>query len=352
MKRLRVLLFPFSLLLILITELRNLLYRTKVLKASRFDLPLISIGNLSTGGTGKSPHTSYLLSLLENEYKTAVLSRGYGRTTRGYREVKLSSQAGETGDEPLQCKLRHPETVVAVGENRVQGVIRLMRIHPYTQVVLLDDAYQHRAIQPGLSILLTEYALPFYEDYVLPVGNLREMRHNAKRADIVVVTKCPELSTAQKEETEARIARYTDAPVFFSHFTYGPLKSVFHSGQEASPLGQPVALFTGIANPLPLEEFLRSTASSVQHLRFGDHHRFTAKDIGRITDLFDSFANKETLLITTEKDAMRLRALPDEIRDALHKLPLYYQPVSVVMQEEKKFTERIQDYVSTTLRNL
>jgi tetraacyldisaccharide 4'-kinase len=346
MRLLRIFLAPFGLIFLVITELRNFIYNTKILRSSKFDLPVISVGNLSVGGTGKTPHIEFLIRLLNKQYKTATLSRGYKRKTKEYLLLTNESSVETGGDEPLQFKKKFPETIVAVDSNRVNGVMHLLGDHPETEVVLLDDAYQHRAIQPGLNILLTDYSDPFVLDFILPVGNLREMRKNANRADIVIVTKCSANIPSESEIFLRRsIQKHTDAEIYFSHIIYGDLRNMDQSILNPEELvDKSVLLITGIANPKPLVKYIEPKAKSLNHLAFPDHHRFNAADIQKMVDAFNNLPG-EKIIITTEKDAMRLLYTADEKARIPQELPVYIQEIKIEFKDQEKFEKRINDYV-------
>lgn len=353
---LRLLLFPFAILYFIATEFRNFLFHTKLIRGLKFDRPVICIGNLSTGGTGKTPMTEYVIRLLKSkEIKPGVLSRGYGRKTPGFRMVEVDSKASESGDEPLQIKQKFPDVDVAVCEQRVDGIIYLLKESEKIECILLDDAYQHRAVKPSFSILTTSFSQPFFSDFILPVGNLREMRRNASRANVIVVTKCPEwMNQADVNYCTIALQQYSKAEIFFSRIIYGEIKPVFGSGKPIS-LTHHVLLVTGIAHTDSLENFIKEK-SNVKHLRFGDHHRFDHKDISKIVDLFNSFANEDKIIVTTEKDAKRLQSLNEEMIGPLRNLPIYFIEMETeiindtsrgIINEKEKFDQLILSHVSS-----
>ncbi len=344
---LRIIALPFLPIYWFVVWLRNLLYDKRIMRSSEFDIPLISIGNLSVGGTGKTPHTEYIAKLLAEPYHPAILSRGYGRRDDGFRIIQEDDSYTSTGDEPLQMKRKLGDKVVsAVNGNRVKGVILTLYEHEEVDVVLLDDAFQHRAITPGYSILLTTWKRPFWKDFPLPLGDLREFRFGAKRADMVVVTKCPDGLTAdQKEATKERIRRHTNAPVFFSSYAYGSLRTVADHTPVDVPLEKlkNVVLVTGIANAENLKAYIASKTQLVEHLEYRDHYRFKARDIQRVRKIFDNFAKGKIALITTEKDAIRLRETPEfeTLPDAC-----YFIPIEVKFGDDKTgFDKEVIDYV-------
>lgn len=316
MKQLRKILFPFSIVYDIVTSVRNFLYEKNILKSHTFDIPVICIGNLSTGGTGKTPMTEYLISLLQNQYSIAVLSRGYGRKTRGFHQVATTDSPENTGDEPLQIKKKFPHITVAVDENRVHGISILKENH---NLILLDDAFQHRRVKPSFTILLTGYDQLFVNDLLLPAGNLRESRRGAKRADVIIVTKCPKgLSEQEKDNIRKKIKPLPEQPLLFSHLEYA---NNCTNTLENKPLAffkdQKFTLITGIANPAPLVNFLKSSGLDFEHLKFPDHHAFSEKEM--------AIFKQKDLILTTEKDFVRLdRKLSSE--------KLFYLPVKMVLE--------------------
>ena len=320
------------------------------LKQQAFDVPLISVGNLSMGGTGKTPHTEYLVKLLQQTGKdVAVLSRGYGRATKGFRLATDSSTASEIGDEPRQIKQKFPDCTVAVCEKRVVGMQQLITQRQEegkttdNWVVVLDDAFQHRYIKPGFSILLTDYARPYYADRVLPWGRLRESAEGAQRADVIIVTKCPKhLSATQAEEIRTKLMPLPTQQVFFTCFDYGsPYEAATN---EAAELPQDALVLTGIAKPLPLYAYLEAHGVEIRPLAFPDHHAFTSADADKINAAFAELP-EGSKVITTEKDAVRLRLLPT-LSEAV-KANLLVQPIEVkfLFGDAEKFNTKIYDYV-------
>ncbi len=314
------------------------------MKGAKFDIPIISVGNLSTGGTGKSPHVEYLVKLLSKEYNMATLSRGYGRSKSGFHLVQANSTVKDCGDEPLQFKHKFPNATIAVHKDRVNGIIELLRYKPQIDCVILDDAFQHRSIVPGFSILLTEYSRPYYKDWMLPTGNLREWAIGRSRATTILVTKCPEnLSKADRALVLKKINPAIEQTVYFSSFRYGRVVPL-NKGNLYDSIAQlrdfEILLITGIANPQPIIDKLNSEELNFKHIRFPDHHRFSSKDIKKIRKLFDTFDDKK-LILSTEKDAQRLKALK-ETTD----LPINYVEIEVFLLDDGvKFNNEIEDYV-------
>ncbi|WP_303311654.1 tetraacyldisaccharide 4'-kinase [Hymenobacter sp. BT730] len=319
------LLLPLSWLYAGIMAVRNWLYDAGMLTAGRFPVPLISVGNLRVGGTGKTPHVAWVVrELQELGEHPAILSRGYGRRTKGYRLVQPTDTATTVGDEPRQHFLDfHSAVPVAVAEDRRVGLLELLK-HQQLSVIVLDDAYQHRRVHPTLSVLLTEYQRPFYSDHVLPAGRLRESRAGAARADVVVVTKCPShLPDAEKLAIEARISRYTRAgvPVLFSAYLYGAPVAV---GASPAPASTGVVLLTGIAQPEPLRTYLASAGYQIEHhAAFSDHHAFTPAEIQAVC----AQLRPGQSIFTTQKDAMRLSQ--PALQRVLAGVPVFYVPIEV-----------------------
>lgn len=327
MRFLRILGFPFAILYGLVTALRNYMYDRGWLKSTSYDVPVICVGNLSVGGTGKSPMITFLVRLLKDEYKVAILSRGYKRKTSGYLEVKVDHTAREVGDEPLQFKQNFPDVQIAVCADRRTGIERLKN---NADVILLDDAFQHRKVKAKLNILLTPCDDLYIDDYLLPMGMLREPVRGADRADIVVVTKCPNhIPYARQQEIQLRLGLKPYQKLYFSKVGYD--KQIYGK-TEIQPLtyllDKPFTLVTGIANPKPMVEYLRSNGYSFTHEKFGDHHDFTSSEINKL-------ATKE-ILLTTEKDYMRLQPHID-------KFALYYLPIKTILLNEQQpfFKKRV-----------
>lgn len=317
----RKLLFPFSILYDGVTTFRNRAYDWGWKESRIYDIPVICVGNLSVGGTGKSPMIEYLLQLLKEKYNVAVLSRGYKRKTSGYVEVGVKSTAEEVGDEPLQFKKKFPEVTVAVCADRREGIERLKQ---KAGVILLDDAFQHRRVKPSFTILLTAFEDLYLNDYLLPAGNLRESRSGIKRADVVIVTKCPQdVPYASLQEIQYQMELQPEQRLFFSRIGYGK----FIKGKtEELPLeylmDKPFSLVTGIANPKPLVDFLKKRQFSFEHLKYPDHHDFTTSEI--------EVMKKKDIILTTEKDYMRLQP-------KLNKFALYHLPITTEILNEQAF---------------
>jgi tetraacyldisaccharide 4'-kinase len=324
---LRKLLFPFSLLYAGITALRNVLYNRGLLQSKAYKIPIICVGNLSTGGTGKTPMIELLVSYLMPHQKVAILSRGYKRTTTGYREVFVDSTAKEVGDEPLQFKNKFPNLTVAVCEDRPTGIEKLMQNNG---AILLDDAFQHRKVKASFNILLTAYGSLYVDDCVLPAGNLREPKAGAGRADCIVVTKCPEtISHSEMDKIRLRLKPRPHQEIFFSKIGYATeIKNKMESKSLSFLRGRPFHLVTGIAKPQPLIAFLKSEGLDFTWKAFPDHHNFTEAEMEAL--------QKYPLVLTTEKDFMRLLPLAK-------KTELFYLPIKTVLlqNEAVKFKAQI-----------
>jgi tetraacyldisaccharide 4'-kinase len=348
-------LLPLSLLYGFAMQIRNLLFDLKILKSTRFKLPVISVGNITVGGTGKTPHVEYLIRLLKDDFRIAVLSRGYRRKTRDFVLASRKSKVADIGDEPRQLKLKFPNVPVAVETNRVKGVRTLMENISKLDLVILDDAFQHRYILPGFSILLVDYNRPVFDDVLLPAGNLRESRQNATRADIIIVTKCPDhLSLPERHDFITRLCPSDTQEVFFTGFTYEKPVPVFpdkHGRQEPvsykslkkSRTG--IMLVTGIANPAPLRQFLEQNLHVDDELIFDDHHEYDLKDIRYMQSRFQTIERADKCILVTEKDAVRLQEL--NIPDKRFRKSLYYIPVEVkfLAKGQKPFIKRIYKYM-------
>ncbi|MBK6933306.1 MAG: tetraacyldisaccharide 4'-kinase [Saprospirales bacterium] len=325
----RILLLPFALLYGLGVGLRNLLYRIGVLRSVRFDLPVISVGNLSVGGAGKSPHIEYLLRWLDQFIQVAVLSRGYGRKTEGYRQVSVIDSVEQAGDEPVQIKRKFPNIAVSVGESRALGVPELLKRNPDTQCILLDDAFQHLAVTPGLNILLTEFNRPFTRDWLLPAGRLREGRFEYRRADLIIVTKCPPgLTAKQRIDMLREIDPFPRQRVFFSKYRYGPPYDLLRPDIR-HPLGQQtdILLVSAIANTDYLLDYLKQNVHSVTALEYSDHHYFDEADLQTVLRRFDALPGAHKTILTTEKDATRLELHAGFLWK--NDLPIFVLPVEV-----------------------
>lgn len=339
----RILLLPLALLYGLGVGLRNLFYRIGILRSVRFDLPVISVGNLSVGGAGKSPHIEYLIRWLDQFMEVSVLSRGYGRNTSGYRPVTVIDTAEMVGDEPLQFKRKFPAVPICVSESRALGVPELVKRNPETQCVLLDDAFQHLAVTPGLNILLTEFSHPFTRDWLLPSGRLREARYGYRRADIIIVTKCPpELTALQRQKMVLEIDPFPRQKVFFSRYRYAtPYELLRPDLKRPLDLDTDVLLVSAIANTDYLLKHLAVSVKSAQTLEFEDHHFFKEDELLDMVRRFGRMNGRNKIIVTTEKDAMRLELHRDFFWK--NEIPIYVLPVEVAFcdDDELAFQEEV-----------
>lgn len=355
MKILRLLAFPFAFLYGIIIFVRNKLFDLGIFPVTEFkEMPIIGVGNLTVGGTGKTPHVEYLVRLLIAQYKVAILSRGYGRKTSGFLVATDQMTTLDIGDEPKQFRHRFPEEVtVAVDGNRVRGVKKLLAANTGIQVVVLDDVFQHRRIKPGLQILLTDYSQLYYQDQMLPTGSLREPKSGSSRADVIVVTKTPEMfSPLERKRIMRDLRPEAYQKMFFSTIRYGnliPLRWTQGlseiSKETCFAKGYSLFLMTGIANAHPLEYYLKDKVKELIPYKFRDHYEFSAVDLVRLQELFSSCKNENKIILTTEKDAMRLEK--PGLSDIIGTLPIYYVPIEIAFhdRDEEDFNNLIFQYV-------
>lgn len=352
MKFLRIILFPFSILYGCIAFIRNKFYDIGIFASKEFEIPTISVGNLTVGGTGKTPHIEYLIRLLKPEFYIATLSRGYGRKTTGFVLSDTQSTAKDIGDEPLQFKKKFSGLRVAVDGQRVRGIKNLLKEFPSLQTILLDDAFQHRAVKPGLNIVLTDFSKLYLNDYVVPTGSLREFKSGIQRADIIIVTKCPEiLLPIERKRLLTEINPMPHQHVYFSYIKYGDFIPVI--GDGTNPLAKEyyfernfsMALLTGIANTKPLEYYLKDKVKNIIPIKYNDHHHFKNADMDSIQKIFNNIASANKIILTTEKDAMRLKN--PEYAEVVKHLPLFYIPIEIEFhnRDKQEFNEQLLHYV-------
>lgn len=363
----RKILFPFSVFYGAGVWLRNRAFDLGLKRSKRFSLPVICIGNLEVGGAGKTPMTEYLIRLLKNTGKISTLSRGYGRKSSGFLRVEKGSKVEEVGDEPAQLKAKFPEVSVVVDENRVNGI---RQIEAESEVIILDDAFQHRAVSAGLNILLFDYASLQRPKLLLPAGNWRDVFSERKRADIMVVTKCPELILPEEKlELLQRLKTVAKQDVFFSTINYGEMKPLFtpppapprkggeparksELGTQNSELTTPyshltsVYLLTGIANPKPLADFITQKTARLYRYSYPDHHAFSTENIAKLVGQYEADTASDKIIVTTEKDGQRLQN--PALKNLLQNLPVYVQPIETVFLDNDgpAFNRLIEDYVS------
>lgn len=341
MKGIRWLLLPISWIYGCITFMRNKFYDWGFFKSYKIEGKSIVVGNLSVGGTGKSPHVEYLIDyFLSHKISIAVLSRGYGRSTKGLVLAKNDSSSTEIGDEPRQYKQRYRDKIeVVLAEKRKVGVQFIEKTFPSKELIILDDAFQHRAVSAGLSILVTQFDDLFTNDFMLPTGNLREWKSGKKRADIIVVSKSPSKITTSKESDVLRQIGFPANRIFFSSLHYTDLVPFSTSFQQRDI--DHVLIVTGIGNPTPLVEFWKSKCA-VELMAFPDHHNYSTSEIRAIHEKFDTFTSENKVIITTEKDFMRLQQF-EEVFDT--KYAWHYQPIKVTFQNQSTFNALLDDYI-------
>jgi len=344
MKYLRLLLFPFSLIYGLVVIIRNWCYDAGIFKSHEFTTPIISVGNLAVGGAGKSPMVEYLIRLFKDEYTLATLSRGYGRETKGYLTATTTTTATETGDEPAQFKHKFTDITVAVCEDRVNGINQLI---PHHNLILMDDAYQHRAVKPGFSILLFDYNSITHPDFLLPAGNMREPLSGRWRADLLVITKCPDKITTEEENYLAKRVKLLDfQQLFFTSISYMPLHDISGNAWNEALTGDiTIFLLTGIANPAPLVQHLKTSTTNIIHHNYPDHHQFTLKNISKLADEFFACPAQKKIIITTEKDVQRLGG--QELQPLITQLPVFVMPIGIsfLNNGQQLFDKTVQSYV-------
>jgi tetraacyldisaccharide 4'-kinase len=347
LKYLRLILFPFSVIYGLVIFVRNKFYDWGIFKSTQFDLPIICVGNLAVGGAGKTPTTEYLVRLLA-DYKIAILSRGYGRKTTGFRLADESDTSQSIGDEPMQYYHKFKHVTVAVCEDRVYGINKLKDQH---DVIVLDDAYQHRAVKAGFNILLFEFDKLLKWQFLLPMGNLREPFSNYNRANAVLVTKSPvPVNIVDQIDIRKKIDLTIEQRISFSSIKYGQLVHLISGEPFEAAKETLIFLLTGIANPKPLVNHLRDSFAEIIPVEYADHHNFTVENIKALIQTFSKHPAQEKIIITTEKDSKRL--LGDNLKDLLVDLPIFYLPIEIVLASKDKFTfdKNILDYVSSAKR--
>lgn len=341
-----ILMAPLALLYGAGVSIRNLFYQIGVLKEISFNLPIISIGNLSVGGTGKTPHVEYLVEWLLQYIEVAILSRGYRRKTKGFLEVLPHGSVDQSGDEPLQYKRKYVGAGVYVSESRVLGIPRIISLKPETQVIILDDAFQHRSVKPGINILMTEYRNLFTNDYLLPVGRLREWRNAYKRADLIIVSKCPnQITSAEIKQVHQTIRPTAHQKLFFSNYRYNRLYHLLYPEIKIDLQSKMVVLVvSAIADTQYLLEYLQSNVEMVRTIEYEDHHDFSSYEIAQLKKQFDSIEHSNKIIVTTEKDATRLEKHKEYISG--ENMPIFVLPIGVTFIEgEESFKQIISNYL-------
>lgn len=345
LRPIRILLFPFSLVYAAVIWLRNRLFDKKILPSTTFNLPIICVGNLSSGGTGKSPLIEKLIGFLKDQYKVAVLSRGYKRKTQGYALANPSTTALEIGDEPFLFYKKFPDVTITVGEERIVAIPQLLHDKPETQVILLDDAFQHRSVVAGLNIILTDYNNLYTRDWWLPTGDLRDERKSANRADILIVTKCKkDLSSDESEEIIIELKPAKHQHVFFSSIQYGTPYHIVNHNTITIHDSLEVLLVSGIADPRPLKKYLVENAETYYEILYADHHIFTIDDWKDILKRFNNIQHADKVILTTEKDAVRLMKFNHELKE----MPVYVMPITTqfLFNDENRFHDLISKFIT------
>jgi tetraacyldisaccharide 4'-kinase len=346
LKSFRYLLLPVSFLYGMILWIRNKLFDKNYLKSATFNFPLICVGNLAVGGTGKTPMVEYLLRFLKTDYATATISRGYKRKTKGYGLADANTTALDIGDEPMQFHLKFPDVSVAVGEERLEAIPQLLHDRPNTQVIILDDAFQHRQVAAGLNILLTDYNNLYTRDFILPGGDLRDVKSSAVRAQIIVVTKCRQnLDESERDLIIKELNPASHQQVFFTEIIYGSPYHLFSKKQMDISHQTDVLLICGIANPRPLKDFLTTQVHTYDMLRYPDHHIFDSSDLAEIKKQFNKISSEDKIILTTEKDGVRLMKFENELKE----LPVYVLPVqhSFMFNQSPNFRGMVTDFIAS-----
>ena len=342
----RLFLFPIALLYGGIIMLRNYLYEKKIIGSVQFNIPIIGVGNLSIGGTGKSPMVDYLVGLLKPHYAIATLSRGYRRRTSGYVLANEFSTSIEIGDEPMQFHLSHPEIAVAVGEKRIEAVPQLLYDRPDTKLIILDDAFQHREIKAGLDILLTDYSNLYTRDYFIPTGDLRDQKSSAQLANIIIVTKCPASLTHEEAlSIKSELGLLPHQHLFFTAIEYDTPYHIVTKEKRPLTKNDEILLICGIANPEPLTDYIHEVSKTYDALFYRDHHIFNIDDLNDMKMRFNLIQSSEKMYLTTDKDAVRLIKFKDRVMD----MPLYVLPISMkfLFNQQAQFDQMILNYPST-----
>jgi len=345
------LLLPFTSLYWLVVTIRNKLFDLNILPSEEFNLPVICVGNITVGGTGKTPHTEYLVRILRNEYRVAVLSRGYKRKTSGFLIASEHSTPEEIGDEPCQIKNKFPDIIVAVDEKRRRGIRNLLNLENGPDVILMDDAFQHRYVKPGLSIVLEDFNRPVRKDFLLPYGRLREPVSSLKRAAIILVTKVPSSFRPIDRRLRAREAGLSEFQhLYYTQLNPGKPLPVFKGDFKEYENSKPdILLVSGIANPRSLKPFARKFSTKIREIIFRDHHIYSPEEMKKIYDILKN--SQESILLTTEKDAVKFRSFRKILKNVESRL--FYLPVDInfLNDDEPNFKKQILNYVSSNKRN-
>jgi len=326
----------------MIISARNTLFNYGILESKLISIPTICIGNLSIGGNGKTPLTNYIAKILSKNYNVAILSRGYGRLSKGFYLVNTNSDPLNTGDEPLQLKISNPDCIVAVNSNRHEGILKIMHKYPQTQVILMDDGFQHRWVRAGLNIIISTYQNLYTKDNLLPLGTLREPKKEAKRAEIIIVSKTPyNLNQDQKSNIIKNLKLNKNQTGYISSIKYNKYKCVFNNTELKNEEDYSVTLITGIVNHNLLVEHLKKLDRKVNLIKYSDHHNYTSKDINDILLTYKKDKNTKKLILTTEKDATKIRKFDMKFRG----VKVYFIPIEIIFSNKKIFEKQILEYV-------
>lgn len=347
--------YPLSLIYGFIISIRNFLYDSNILHHHNYEVPVISVGNLTVGGTGKTPHAEYLINILRKEFKVAFISRGYKRKSKGFILATSQSTINDIGDEPVQIKQKYPGVTVAVCKKRDIAIRNILKNKELNiDVIILDDAFQHRSVVPNINILLFDFTQPVYDDKLLPAGRLRESIKSSYRANFIIFTKCPgQLKPIDQRIIKNKLDIRPYQNLFFTSIGYGEItpaekgRTLFFDDM----LKYTVMLVTGIANPSPLIEYLKDQVGEIIHKKFPDHYSFTEKDIDNLYNSYKEIENRRKLIITTEKDLVRIKSInnyPEGFFDIL-----YYIPIEIKFLDRTKdlFNKRILTYVRENKSN-
>ena len=326
----------------MIISARNTLFNYGILESKLISIPTICIGNLSIGGNGRTPLTNYIAKILSKNYNVAILSRGYGRLSKGFYLVNTNSDPLNTGDEPLQLKISNPDCIVAVNSNRHEGILKIMHKYPQTQVILMDDGFQHRWVRAGLNIIISTYQNLYTKDNLLPLGTLREPKKEAKRAEIIIVSKTPyNLNQDQKSNIIKNLKLNKNQTGYISSIKYNKYKCVFNNTELKNEEDYSVTLITGIVNHNLLVEHLKKLDRKVNLIKYSDHHNYTSKDINDILLTYKKDKNTKKLILTTEKDATKIRKFDMKFRG----VKVYFIPIEIIFSNKKIFEKQILEYV-------
>lgn len=353
----QLILFPFACLYGIVTAIRNRGFDMGILKSQTYNIPIINVGNITVGGTGKTPHIEFLINKLKTDYQIGTLSRGYKRKSKGFQIASTTPSATILGDEPAQLKNKFPDITVAVDADRRNGITNLLELKRSSaiDIILLDDAFQHRHVKAGLNILLIDYNRPIHKDKMLPSGDLREFPSGAKRADIIIITKCPDTISTKTEIEKLRHKNgINKQAIYFSKYNYQNLIALKDTKEfiisNKINTETTVLLLSGIASPKPLISYISKFTSKIEVAEYADHHTFTTKDINDISEKFNAISNPKKLIITTEKDVQRLseNKIPETLKDNTFYIPIR---VTIINNQEEELTNTIKKYVTTNKRD-